>query len=743
MNASTPLGFCLALVAGIPLLTGAGDSADWPSYLGDDARSHYSSLTQINRENVQRLEVAWTYSAGEKREGGRSQMQCNPLVIDGVLYGTTPFVNLIALDAASGRELWRFDPEAEASARQGQPARLARGVNRGVSYWAKGPDRRILFTAGHYLYAVDAGTGLPVPSFGDRGRVDFKQGLGRDTRALALSSTSPGAIFEDLYILTVRCADTPGPAAPGHIRAFDIRSGEQVWIFHTIPQPGEIGHDTWPEDAWKYAGGANNWAGLSVDHKRGLLYVPTGSPTYDYWGGNRPGENLFSNSLLCLDARTGRRVWHYQVVRHDLWDRDLPAPPNLLTIRRDGIEIPAVAQVTKSGHIFVFHRETGEPLFPIDEVAAPASDVPGEAAWPSQPVPRAPAPFARQAITLDDLTTRTPEVHRAALEQFQKLKPALPFQPPSLEGSVLTPGIDGGAEWGGAAVDEQGVLYVNASDIAWVITLVEAQGRGKGTALSHQGGGSYTLYCAGCHGADRQGNPLQGIPALTHLDQRMKRDEVLAILEKGRGVMPPFEFLPQSVRNSLTDYLLDTVSGTAPARKDSVEQSRTTPGYYEVPFVRGQGGRWLDAEGYPNVQPPWGTLNAVDLNTGEYRWKIPLGEYPELSAKGVPPTGTDNYGGPVVTAGGLLFIAATLDEKIRAFDKESGALLWTAKLPAAGYATPATYMVDGRQYLVIACGGGKLGSPSNDVYIAFALPPARAVRVHPVLKARSERARLR
>lgn len=356
--------------------------------------------------------------------------------------------------------------------------------------------------------------------------------------------------------------------------------------------------------------------------------MPTGSPTYDYWGGNRPGENLFSNSLVCLDARTGRRVWHYQVVRHDLWDRDLPAPPDLPTIRRDGIEIPAVAQVTKSGHIFVFHRETGEPLFPIDEVAAPASDVPGEAAWPSQPVPRAPAPFARQAITLEDLTTRTPEAHRVALEQFQKLKPALPFQPPSLDGGVLTPGIDGGAEWGGAAVDEQGVLYVNASDIAWVITLVEAQGRGKGMTLSHQGGGSYTLYCAGCHGADRQGNPLQGIPALTHLDQRMKRDEVLAILEKGRGVMPTFEFPLPSVRSSLTDYLLDT---------------------------------------------------------------------------------------------------------------ESGALLWIAKLPAAGYATPATYMVDGRQYLVIACGGGKLGSPSHDVYVAFALPPEAAGRVHPERKARGER----
>lgn len=704
----------------------AESGRDWRGYLGGEARSHYSSLNQITAANVARLEVAWTFRAGEVKPDSRTEMQCNPLAIDGVLYATLPGATAIALDAASGRERWRFSPEADAKARGENRTRaeVTTNRNRGVTLWESGRERRLLFTAGHFLYALDPASGQLVKAFGDNGRVDFNEGLGRDVSKVALhSSTTPGALFENLFFLSIRTNEGPGPSAPGHIRAYDVRTGKIAWTFRTIPHAGEFGYETWPADAWKWAGGANCWAGMAVDEERGLLFVPTGSPTYDYWGGNRHGQNLFGNSLICLNARTGERKWHFQITHHDIWDRDLPAPPNLLTIRREGREIPAVAQVTKSGHVFVFHRETGEPLFPIEEQAVPSSDIPGEATWPTQPLPLKPAPFSRQRVSYDDLTTRTPAAHRAALERFARLKPFVPYQPPSREGTLLIPGLDGGAEWGGAAVDPNGILYVNASDLAWIIPLVETQARGSTHEL---GRGNYTLFCAGCHGLDRSGNPLQSIPPLLELGKKYSRPEVITRISEGKGGMPAFSFLPQNTREELADFLLDlnkrpTTRGLGPVRGGSVE-GEGTRSYYEVPFVRAGGGRWLDDEGYPNVKPPWGTLNAIDLNTGEYRWKVPLGEYPELAAKGVPPTGTDNYGGPVVTAGGLVFIAATLDEKIRAFDQQTGKILWEAKLPTAGYATPTTYMAGGRQYLVIACGGGKLGSKSDDAYVAFALP---------------------
>jgi quinoprotein glucose dehydrogenase len=447
---SGPSFTALILIAAVAAPALYGADRNWPSYCGDSARSHYSSLKQITPGNVQRLEVAWTYRSGDARSDNRSQIQCNPLIIDGVLYGTSAQLKLFALDAATGAELWRFDPFA--GTRGGTT-----GVNRGVAYWSEGEDRRLLLIVDHFLHAIDARTGRPVDTFGEHGKVDIKIGLGRDVSKLYVAGSSPGAVFGNLLFVPMRLGEGPAPAAPGHIRAFDIRTGKQVWRFNTIPFPGEYGYDTWPPDGWTHTGAANCWAGFAVDEERGLLYAPTGSATFDFWGGDRIGSNLFANCLICIDARTGQRKWHYQVVHHDVWDRDLPAPPTLCTVKRGGKSIPAVAQVTKSGHVFVFNRETGEPLFPIEERAVPASDLQGESVSPTQPIPLRPAPFTRQLLTADDLTVLSPEAHRAALERFVHLRPHAQFLPPTREGTIIFPGFDGGAEWGGAAVDPDGV----------------------------------------------------------------------------------------------------------------------------------------------------------------------------------------------------------------------------------------------------------------------------------------------
>lgn len=707
-----PLAFSAA-VSACAASWGAG--RDWPIYHADAAGTQHSPLTQIHRENVSRLEVAWTYRAGDARTNNLSQIQCNPLVIDGVLYATSPRLKLFALEAATGRELWRFDPFANADHAD------ASGVNRGLVFWQDGPDRRILFTASHYLHAVDARTGRPIESFGQQGRVDIKEGLGRDVSRLSVVSTTPGAVFEDLLFLPMRVGEGPGPAAPGHIRAYDIRTGRQVWRFHTIPHPGEDGYDTWPPDAWEHIGGANCWAGMSVDLGRGIVFVPTGSAAFDFWGGNRIGQNLFANCLLALDARTGRRLWHFQFVRHDLWDRDLPAPPDLLTIHRDGQRIDAVAQVTKSGHVFLFHRETGAPLFPIEERPVPPSDLQGESAWPTQPFPVLPAPFARQLFTHADITDISPEAHREVLDRFVKLRPHTPFMPPSREGTIIFPGFDGGAEWGGAAVDPTGVLYVNANEMPWILTMVELKREAHGLPASGQA--LFAQVCAPCHGLNREGNTAQNIPSLVGVEQRLKTEDVLTLIEHGKGVMPSFAFLSDAQKRALADLVLAREAQPDPRNQpDRASTELSGDALGGVPYTMTGYNRWLDTNGYPAVKPPWGTLNAIDLNTGEYKWRVPLGELPALTARGIPPTGTENYGGPIVTDGGLVFIAATKDEQIRAFDRETGALLWQASLPAGGYATPATYEAEGRQFVVIACGGGKMGTPSGDAYVAFALP---------------------
>ena len=704
------LRFCVLGFAATSLHAAA--NRDWSAYLGDKSASHYSALTQITPANVAQLEVAWTWHAGDARED-KTQIQCNPLIIDGVMYATTPQSKLVALDAATGRELWRHEPAD------------ANGVNRGLAWWSEGEDRRILFGSGQWLRAIDARTGKPIESFGDHGRVDLSVGLDRDVRGLAIQANTPGVIFRNLIIMGMRVGEGPAPAAPGHIRAYDVRTGKLVWIFHTIPHPGEPGYDTWPADAWQRTGGVNVWTGMTVDEERGLVFCPVGSAAFDFWGGDRVGNNLYADCLLVLDAGTGRRVWHFQFTHHDLWDRDPPAPPTLLTVRRDGREIPAVAQVTKSGHVWVFNRVTGEPLFPSEEIVVPSSDLAGEVASPTQPVPLKPAPFARQLFTAEEITDRTPEARRAVMERFARIRPHTRFAPPSREGTIIFPGFDGGAEWGGAAVDPQGVLYVNANEMPWILTMLDTSGA---TSLGQQ---VFLQNCTGCHGVDRGGNKAANIPSLIELKQRLTRAQVVEVVTKGRAVMPSWAFLSEAQREAVAGYLLGEAEtptrdsapvAASPAANWVTYVSDLKTASVPPPYTHTGYNRFLDPDGYPAIKPPWGTLNAIDLNTGDYLWRVPLGEYPELIARGLAPTGTENYGGPLVTAGGLLFIGASKDENFRAFDPRTGRELWRMKLPAGGYATPATYEVNGRQFIVIACGGGKLGTKSGDAYVAFALP---------------------
>ncbi len=684
---------------------------NWPVSLGDKHSSQYSTLDQITTENVKELEVAWTYDAGERPTGSRLQMECNPLIIDGVLYGTDALLIAFALDAKTGRELWRFDPYEYRMKESDGPVNRS-GANRGLTYWSKGNDQRILYVSENYLYAIDAKTVRLVPSFGDNGRTDLKKGLGRDIDTLSYTSTSPGIIFDDLYIMGSRVSPTY-PSAPGHIRAFNVVTGVQAWRFNTIPHPGEFGYETWPSDAYKTAGGANLWTGLSLDEERGLVYCPTGSPTFDYYGGDRIGANLFANTLICLNARTGERVWHYQIVHHDLLDYDLPAPPNLLTVKRDGKEIPAVAQLTKHGYLFVFNRVTGEPLFPIEEIPVPRSEVPGEVDWPTQPKPVKPEPYVREQMTADLITDISPESHAEIAVKYASLKPHAPWNPPSEKtDTIVLPGMWGGAEWGGGATDPNGILYFNSNETPALLTLIDV---GTGASV---GENLYNQNCVNCHGANLTGGTAFGqiVPTLVGIGTRLSKSEIEQKIIHGSAAMPPFRHLPGKDVYQLVKYLRN------PEESDDASSPSERSDYdYPIPYAHTGNSMWLDSKGYPAIKPPWGTLNAVDLNTGEYLWKTTFGEYPELLEQGLPPTGRNSWGGPIATAGGLLFIAANLDGYIRGYDMKSGEEIWRHKLPVAGFATPSTYMVEGKQFLVIACGGGR-GTPTANVYVTFALP---------------------
>jgi quinoprotein glucose dehydrogenase len=675
----------------------------WEIYGGGNDQIRYSRLTQINRENVENLEVAWVYETGDAFPG--SEMQCNPIVVDGILYATSPQMKMIALDAATGNELWTHRPVVDGEEVRG------RFRNRGLMHWSDGKDSRVYAAARHLLFALDAQTGQPVPEFGGNGSIDLREHLGRPPGSLTVSLTTPGVVYKDLLIVGSIVSEGL-PSAPGDIRAYDARTGELRWSFRTIPHPGEPGYETWPPDAWKIVGGANSWAGLSLDAERGLVYAPTGSAAFDFYGGNRIGDNLYANSLLCLRAETGERVWHFQAVKHDVWDRDFQAPPNLITVLRDGRPIDAVAQISKHGHVFVFDRETGESLFPLEEIEVPASDVPGEVLAKTQILPLRPPPHARQLLTEDTLTNRTPEARKAVLERFRKLRSGGQFTPPSRQGTIIFPGFDGAGEWGGAAFDpETGLLYVNSNEMAWILRLVEPQklgGRVTGQRL-------YQRHCAACHLDDLSGTPPE-FPSLVALGSKRARTEVLKVIREGKGRMPGYGHLGSGQAEAITDFLM---SGEDRAVESAGE---TSP--YDLPFTHDGYNKFLDPDGYPAIAPPWGTLNAINLDTGDIAWSVPFGEFPELVAQGITNTGSENYGGPIVTAGGLLFIGATNhDRKFRAFDKLTGELLWQTTLPdASGNATPAMYEINGRQFIVIGAGGGKSEAPSGGKYVAFALP---------------------
>lgn len=592
---------------------------NWISVGNDRGCTRYSSIPQINRENVGSLDVAWVFHTGESDK----TCECTPIIVDGVMYITTNKLRVCALDGRTGNQLWSFDPFSGGKSKW---PLASGGVNRGAAYWSDGKPggkRRILHgTSDGQLFSLNAETGELDPQFGNQGVKSLRKDIQRDLAQMPYGPTSPPAICGDVIIVGFSCGEGPGPAAPGDIRGFDVHTGKQLWRFHTVPRPEEYGNDSWAGDSWQGRGGANAWGGFSVDVERQMVFAGLGSAAFDFYGGDREGQNLFANCTIALDANTGKRVWHFQTLHHDLWDHDLPVYPNLVTLRRDGIEQDVAVQVTKTGFVFVFDRVTGKPVFEINEVPANQSDVPGEHSWPTQPVPVKPPPIANLKFNREDVTNISEESRTFVLDQLNQLRAGGGYNPPSLQGTIAMPGFHGGATWSGASFDpESGMLFVNTNNIPNIITLV----------------------------------PM--------------------------GDDKPFPF-------GIKGYV-----------------------------------KFQDQFGYPAIKPPWGLLTAIDLNRGELAWQVPLGEYAELTQRGIPATGTENFGGSIVTAGGLVFIGATKDEKFRAFDKQTGKVLWETKLPAGGYATPATYLADGKQYVVIAaCGGGKPGTPSNDTFVSFALP---------------------
>ena len=701
---------------------------DYPVYGGNKAGNRYSPLDQINIGNIQNLQVAWMYNAAEAIDSNESkqqrakQIQCQPIVVNGILYGTTPELKLFALEAGTGKQLWKFEPPKDENKYQ------IINVSRGVVYWEKDEDKRILYTVGSSLYAVDAKNGKAIRSFGKNGMIDLHTGLSsrlnKDVQSLSVVATTPGVIYKNNFIVGSGVSES-GDAAPGHIRAFDVLTGKLNWVFHTVPHPGEFGYDTWPKDAYKKIGAANNWSGLTVDEKRGTVYFGTGSPASDFYGGDREGSNLFANCVVALNAASGKLKWYYQTIHHDLWDRDEPCPPNLTTVKQNGKMVDVVVQSTKDGLVYVLDRDKGTSLFPVEERPVPTDGLPGEQVWPTQPFPTKPLPFSRQVFTEADITNISPEAHDFVMNQFKQFRSDNKFTPPSEKGTLLF-GYSGGAEWGGNAIDPDGILYQNSNDDPWILQMIDTATRNKEIAAVSHGEGLYIVNCASCHGHDMKGSGTQ-FPNLIDIGKKRTFDEIQTIVRAGSGRMPSFQQILKEDRTAIVNFLLNKDAGRAGAASGHnvannlpIDTQKEETFGFKPAYVIKVWKKLTDQNGYPGVKPPWGTLNAIDLNTGNYLWRVPLGEYPELTKKGIPITGTESYGGPLATAGGLVFIAGTRDERIRAFDKKTGKVVWEYQLPAGGFATPITYEVDGKQYVVIAAGGARGQKPGGN-YIAFTL----------------------
>lgn len=785
---NTPLitFFCLLLVSSacyrdpIPKIISAEKFASWETAGGDAGVTHYSNLDQINKENVHKLRLAWEFSTGDilrddNEYWGGSTIQSNPIVVDGVLYSTTPTLHIIALDAASGRQIWRFDP---------WKGKEGGGYNRGVAYWRNGDDRRIFYTVKNELICLDAKTGTLVQSFGENGRQNMAKGLlpEHEARGGVISPAAP-VIYKDLVVV----GGMGEWRVPGNVSAYDAITGERRWIFNTIPFPGEVGFETWGDTTyWRDGFGANCWGGLSVDEGNEMVFFATGQAKPDLHRPNSEGDHLFGNCVVAVNANTGEYVWHFQEIHHDLWDLDLPCAPMLIDLEVNGKIMPGLAQLSKTGNTFLFNRLNGEIFTKYREKEVPPSRLIGEHASQTQPWVTWPEPFSYQYVTEFDYSNISPEATAYSKERLANADIGWMI-PPSTRGNIYY-GVHGGAEWPGGAFDpEIQYLFINANQTPWYIKMRRLDEDHRGSRLysekqcsachgwnrggfadfpaltdmhlkfksiaavesriknriqtipeypkldgeeiremaeflmdsippklNHPGailfaGGK----CVECHGGDRRGMVKGNIPSLLDLEFRYKNiEEVKQVIKNGRNAMPGNEGYTDEELTMIAKFLMNI-----PAEGGN-EEMRNGPVYQTDRFER-----FLDQEGYPATRPPWGTMNAINLRTGKIAWQVPLGEFPELTARGIKPTGTENFGGPVVTKGGLVFIAATMDEKIRAFDKMTGTLLWEYQLPAGGYTTPSTYIVDGRQYLIIPCGGGgKPGTKSGDKFLAFTLP---------------------
>lgn len=711
---------CISILLASCFRENSKEYTTWRITGGSKENIRYSTLTQIDSTNVKQLQVAWTYHTLDADTANHSQIQCNPIIVDGVLYGVSAQLKLFALEAATGKEKWVFDPQAASKTNYNAKARFALNNNRGVTYYENQNDKRIFFAAGSFLHSVNALTGKLDTSFGDKGFLDLHNGLDKDVSDLYVVATSPGIIYKDLLIMGSRVSEG-SDAAPGHIRAFDVHTGNLKWIFHTVPHPGEVGYETWEDStAYLHLGGANAWAGFSMDEKRGILFAPTGSVSYDFYGGKRKGTDLFGNSLLAIDAATGKYIWHFQTIHHDVWDKDLPTPPALVAIKKDGKEIDAVAQPTKNGVVFLLDRETGKPIYPVEERDVPhVSELKGEKLWPTQPYPTFPKPFTRQILVENDLNNLVSDSSYQELKsRFQSAKHSSQFEPPTFGGTIFFPGLDGGAEWGGSSFDPQEkLLFVNANEMPWLLKMQELKiGSTEKENYLKAGTRLYKTYCMACHGPDRKGSGNN--PTLIGANKKYSEKSLSELISSGRRMMPAFKNLSGDESAAIASFILDLKSVQ---QKEFKLALVAIDSFLQLPYNITGYNKFLTQEGYAGIKPPWGTLNAINLNTGEIEWKVALGGIKAFKEKGIS-TGSENYGGSVVTKSGLVFIAATPDGKFRAFNKWNGKLLWEAQLPTAGFATPSIYEVNGKQFIVIACGGGKLKTTSGDSYVAFALP---------------------